>query len=57
MKYDAMKYDNDNNLLCYLYLDNKTFINRHLIKTGYVDLDASIDFKYKKVFMEDLKNA
>ena len=57
MKYDIIKYDSDNTLLCYLYLDNKTFVNRHLIKTGYVDLDSSIDFKYKKTFMEDLKNA
>lgn len=57
MKYDAVKYDHDNNLLCYLYLDNKTFINRHLIRTGYVDIDTSIDFKYKKTFMEDLQHA
>lgn len=57
LKYDTVKYDVDNNLLCYLYLDNKTFINRHLIKTGFVDLDDSIDFKYKKKFVEDLKNA
>lgn len=56
LKYDAIKYDVNNNLLCYLYLDNKTFINRHLLKTGFVDLDSSIDFKYKKTFMEDIKN-
>ncbi|MBQ7499556.1 MAG: thermonuclease family protein [Clostridia bacterium] len=54
IKYDAIKYDQNNNLICYLYLDNKTFINRHLLKTGYVDIDCSIDFKYKKVFMEDI---
>ncbi len=57
LKYDIVKYDIDNDLLCYLYLDNKTFINRHLLKTGFVDLDLTIDFKYKKTFMEDLKNA
>ena len=56
LKYDTIKYDDDGNLLCYLYLDNKTFINRHLIKSGLVDLDLSIDFKYKKSFMEDIKN-
>ena len=56
LKYDAVKYDSNNNLLCYLYLDNKTFINRHLLKTGFVDLDSSIDFKYKKTFMEDINN-
>ena len=57
IKYDLTKYDNDNNLMCYLYLDNKTFINRHLLKTGYVYLDCSMDYKYKKTFMEDLTNA
>lgn len=56
IRYDANKYDNDNNLLCYLYLDNKTFINRHLLKTGFVDLDSSIDFKYKKTFKEDIES-
>ena len=56
MKFDMIKYDDEGNLLCYLYLDNKTFINRHLIRTGFVDLDYSIDFKYKKTFMEDINN-
>ena len=57
IKFDSIKYDNNNNLLCYIYLDNKTFINRHLLKTGYVDLDSSVDFKYKNIFMEDIRNA
>ena len=56
LKYDNIKFDKQNNLLCYVYLDNKTFINRHLIRTGYVDLDLSIDFKYKKTFLEEFIN-
>lgn len=56
LKYDAVKYDTSNTLLCYLYLDNKTFINRHLVKTGFVSVDTSIDYKYKKKFMEDVIN-
>lgn len=56
LKYDAVKYDTSNTLLCYLYLDNKTFINRHLVKTGFVSVDTSIDYKYKKKFMEDFIN-
>ncbi len=56
MRYDAIKYDSDNTLLCYLYLDNKTFINAHLLKNGLVDVDDSIDFKYKNKF-EKLINA
>jgi site-specific DNA-methyltransferase (adenine-specific) len=51
MKFDNIKYDNNGNLLCYLYLKNKTFINLHLIKSGYVDVDASIDYKYKTKFL------
>jgi site-specific DNA-methyltransferase (adenine-specific) len=50
MKYDTIKHDKDGNLLCYLYLRNKTFINAHLIKSGLVDVDGSFDYKYKSKF-------
>lgn len=52
LKYDEIKYNEKNDLLCYVYLDNKTFINKHLIKSGFVDVDTSIDFKYSKDFSE-----
>lgn len=51
LKYDSVKYDAENNLLCYVYLDNKTFINNHLIRTGYVDVDTAFDYTYKKKFL------
>ena len=51
LKYDNVKYDNQNNLLCYLYLENKTFINAHLIKSGLVKVDDKIDFKFKDKFV------
>ena len=51
LKYDNVKYDNENNLLCYLYLENKTFINAHLIKNGLVQVDGNIDYKYKDKFL------
>jgi endonuclease YncB( thermonuclease family) len=51
LKYDSTKYDDKNNLLVYLYLDNKTFINAHLIKEKLADVDTSIDFKYKNKFL------
>lgn len=35
MRFDDVKYDDNNNLLCYLYLDNKTFINAHLLKINW----------------------
>jgi modification methylase len=50
MKYDEQKYDDENTLLCYLYLENKTFINAHLIKNGLVNIDNKIEFKYKNKF-------
>ena len=52
IKFDNQKYDNENNLLCYLYLENKTFINAHLIKSGLVQVDSSSQFKYKEKFLK-----
>jgi len=57
MKFDSRKYDDDNNLLCYLYLKNKTFINAHLIKKGLADVDTDIDFKYKNKFIKIIEKA
>ena len=51
LKYDSVKHDKENNLLCYLYLENKTFINAHLIKKGFAQVDSSVDFKYKQKFI------
>lgn len=52
LKYDSLKYDDNNNLLCYLYLENKTFINAHLVKKGLVKVDCEFDFKYKDKFQK-----
>jgi hypothetical protein len=57
LKYDNVKYDDDNNLLCYLYLENKTFINAHLIKNRLVQVDSKTDFKYKEKFITLFKEA
>lgn len=51
LKYDNIKYDNENNLLGYLYLENKTFINAHLIKNGLAQVEMDIDYKYKDKFL------
>ena len=50
LRYDAVKYDDNDVLLCYLYLDNKTFINAHMLKNGLAEVDYSFDFKYKNKF-------
>ncbi len=52
LKYDSIKYDNENNLLSYVYLDNKTFVNNHLIRTGFVSVDETIEYKCKNKFLE-----
>jgi len=51
MKYGNVKHDSQNNLLCYLYLQNKTFINAHLVKAGLVGVDASTNSKLHAKFL------
>ena len=52
LKYDQQKHDSQNRLLCYVFLKNKTFLNAHLIKEGFADVDYSIDFRYKSKFIK-----
>ena len=54
LRYDVIKYDAENNLLCYVYLDNKTFINNHLVRTGFVDVDMSMDYSCKDKFLNSI---
>lgn len=50
LKYDEVKYDNQNNLMVYIYLENKTFLNAHLLKARLALVDNSIEFRYKQKF-------
>jgi len=50
MRFDEKKYDTNNNLLCYLYLENKTFINAHLIKEKLAIANNTTEYKYKTKF-------
>ena len=54
LKYDTEKYDCNNTLQCYVYLDNKTFINNHLIRTGFVYVDNDTDYSCKKKFNDSM---
>ncbi len=56
IKFDTTKYDKENNLLCYLYLWNKTFLNAHLIKNGLANVDTTFDYKYKTKFINFQKD-
>lgn len=52
LKFDQIKYDEENNLLAYLFLENKTFINAHLIKSGLANADKTFEYKYKSKFID-----
>lgn len=54
LKYDAVRRDSENNLLCYVYLDNKTFVNNHLIRTGYVTVDTETEYACKDKFLSSM---
>jgi site-specific DNA-methyltransferase (adenine-specific) len=57
MRFEDERHDADKNLLCYLYLQNKTFLNAHLIKSGLVDVDTSFDYRHKRRFLEYKRQA
>ena len=48
--YDEKKYDEEQHLLCYMYLENHTFINAHLLKAGLADVDESYTYKHYNRF-------
>ncbi|WP_297970723.1 DNA methyltransferase [uncultured Capnocytophaga sp.] len=51
LKYDQQKYDANNHLLVYLYLENKTFINAHLLKQKLAFVEDSMEYKNKQKFL------
>ncbi len=52
LRFDETKFDAENHLMVYLYLENKTFINAHLLKNKLALVDDSMDFKYKTKFQK-----
>ncbi|MAP80938.1 MAG: DNA methylase N-4 [Aequorivita sp.] len=50
LKFDETKHDNSNNLMAYVYLKNKTFLNAHLIKNGLALADTEKEYKNKTKF-------
>ena len=51
LKYDQQKYDTNNHLLVYLYLENKTFINAHLLKQKLAFVEENMEYKNKQKFL------
>ena len=51
LKFDEQKFDEENRLLCYLYLKNKTFLNAHLVKKGLADVDVRQHYRLRSKFL------
>lgn len=56
LRFDQEKYTQDDILLAYVYLQNKTFINAHLIKQGFAEVDLEASFRYKERFIQYSEN-
>lgn len=52
LRFDEIKHDENNRPLVYLYLKNKTFVNAHLIKSGLVEVDTSLGYRFKPKFLK-----
>ena len=52
LRFDEQKFDEENRLMCYLYLKNKTFLNAHLVKRGLADVDLSLRFRLRSRFLQ-----
>jgi site-specific DNA-methyltransferase (adenine-specific) len=57
LRFDETKHDKDNNLLCYVYLKNKTFVNAHLIKNHMADVDTGYTYRYKDRLLQSQRRA
>jgi DNA modification methylase len=55
LKFDQIKYDENNRLLSYLYLKNKTFINFHFLRSNLVHVDETFPFRYHAKFKSVLE--
>ncbi len=51
LKFDHIKHEKENSLFCYLYLQNKTFVNAYLIKNNLVDVDTKSEYRMKNKFL------
>ena len=53
LRFDERARSGNGVLWAYLYLQNRTPINRHLIRSGLVGVDTSLDYRFKKDFLEE----
>jgi micrococcal nuclease len=58
LEYDVSKYDRYKRTLAYVYLENGTFLNAHLIKNGYAAvMTVPPNVKYAEQFVQLQKEA
>lgn len=53
LRFDDACPQRDDDALVYLYLRNRTPINRHLIRSGLVEVDTTRDYRFKKAFLAE----
>jgi len=53
LRFDDACPPRDDDALVYLYLRNRTPINRHLIRSGLVEVDTTRDYRFKKAFLAE----
>ncbi len=56
MKFDTTRYDDKGNLLCYLYLSNRTFLNAQLVKKDLASVDLSTNHRHKSRLKKLIKD-
>ena len=56
LKFDEQKHDRRQVLLAYVYLENKTFLNAHLLKAGIGEPDGEFPFRFSNRFAAILKD-
>lgn len=57
LRFDAVPDDPEGHPRCYVYLDNKTFVNNHLVRTGFVGVDTELDYRCRKKFLSSLPDS
>lgn len=50
LRFDEVTEDGEDNVLAYVYMKNRTFINAQLVKRGLVDVDEGVEFGMKGKF-------
>jgi len=51
MKTSHTVISGDSRRLCYVYRENKTFIDAHLVKENLVDVDLDREYRFKSRFL------